>query len=280
MEKDPFIEYIKQDELSKKEKASVWSVAIGLQAVDGLKPSKYLIETAVRNVEGDITLEEVQDFVHSYYEENPRNDQDDRMEEADKVSIRIVEILSQIAFSFTIKEYISIHKQLFEGIYPHAGRLRDYNITKKEWVLDGDTVIYGSAAQLYETLEYDLLVERRFTYKGLDMTDIIHHLAQFISNLWQIHIFEEGNTRTTAVFLIKYLRMLGFDVTNQIFAEHAWYFRNSLVRANYKNLKENIYESTEYLEYFLRNFLLGEENALHNSELHVKYISGKENIAL
>ena len=194
----------------------------------------------------------------------------DRTEEADKVSSRIAEILSETAFSFSPNEYISIHRKLFQDIYKHAGKIRDYNITKKEWVLDGATVMYGSASELRATLEYDFSQEKDFSYKGLSMDEIIHHLAVFISRLWQIHIFGEGNTRTTAVFFIKYLRTLGFSATNDIFAENAWYFRNALVRANYTNLQKNIHETTEYLEVFLRNLLLNENNELHNRNLHIR----------
>ena len=199
---------------------------------------------------------------------------DERTEEADKVASRIAEILSETAFSFSPNEYISIHRKLFQGIYSHAGKIRDYNITKKEWVLDGASVVYGSASELRATLEYDFSQEKNFSYRGLSMDEIIHHLAVFVSRLWQIHILGEGNTRTTAVFFIKYLRTLGFSVTNDIFAENAWYFRNALVRANYTNLPKGIHETTEYLEVFLRNLLLDEKNELRNRNLH---ISGQGN---
>ena len=269
MQYDPFKEYIKEVEPSKKEKGYAWHTAIGLQAVDGLSPSQYLIDTAIRNIEGDISIDEANQLLTSYYEENPKQDINDRTEEADKVSLRIAKILSEKAFSFTPNEYISIHKKLFTGIYDHAGKLRDYNITKKEWVLNGETVLYGSASELRATLEYDFSEERKFSYQNLTMNEIIHHLAVFISRLWQIHIFGEGNTRTTAVFFIKYLRSLGFDATNDIFAENAWYFRNSLVRANYNDFKNDIHETTEYLELFLRNLLLDEKNELHNRSMHI-----------
>lgn len=270
MEKDPFKEYLKESEPDKVSKGYAWSTAIGLQAVDGLKPSKYLIDIAIQNIEGKITIKEAQNLIDSYYEERPVHLSDnERTEEADKVSSRIAEILSEVAFSFSPNEYISIHRKLFQGIYKHAGKIRDYNITKKEWVLDGATVIYGSASELRATLEYDFLQEKDFSYKGLSMDNIIHHLAVFVSRLWQIHIFGEGNTRTTAVFFIKYLRTLGFSATNDIFAENAWYFRNALVRANYTNLQKGIHETTEYLEVFLRNLLLNEKNELHNRNLHV-----------
>ena len=279
MEKDPFKEYLRESEPDKAHKGYAWSTAIGLQAVDGLKPSKYLIDTAIKNIEGKITMKEAQNLIDSYYEERPVHLSDDeRTEEADKVSLRIVEILSETAFSFSPNEYIAIHRKLFQGIYNHAGKIRDYNITKKEWVLDGATVMYGSASELRATLEYDFSQEKDFSYKGLSMDEIIHHLAVFISRLWQIHIFGEGNTRTTAVFFIKYLRTLGFAATNDIFAENAWYFRNALVRANYTNLQKGIYETTEYLELFLRNLLLNEQNELQNRNLHISGLLNKEKV--
>ena len=272
MEQDPFKEYIKETEPEKRDKGYAWHTAIGLQAIDGLRPSKYLIDTAIKNIEGDISIDEAGKLLNSYYKENPKSDETDRTEEADKVSLRIAKILSEKAFSFTPNEYISIHRKLFTDIYSHAGRIRNYNITKKEWVLNGATVMYGSASELRATLEYDFSEEKKFSYKNLNMDQIIHHLAVFVSRLWQIHIFAEGNTRTTAVFFIKYLRTLGFDDANDIFAEHAWYFRNALVRANYTDLKNGVHETTEYLELFLKNLLLDEKNELHNRTMHV---SGK-----
>ena len=270
MNKDPFKEYIKELEPNKKDKGYAWHTAIGLQQVDGLRPSQYLLDTAIKNIEGEISIEEASELLNSYYKESPEID-GDRTEEADKVSLRITQILSEKAFSFNPNEYISIHRKLFTGIYDHAGKIRDYNISKKEWVLDGATVIYGSASELRATLEYDFSEEKKFSYKGLNMDEIIHHLAIFVSRLWQIHIFGEGNTRTTAVFFIKYLRTLGFYVTNDIFADNAWYFRNALVRANYNDVRKGVYETNEFLELFLRNLLLDEKNELHNRSM---YISG------
>ena len=269
MNNDPFKEYIKESEPNKRVKGYAWHTAIGLQAVDGLETSEYLAHTAARNIEGEISFDEVSALLQAYYKENPARDAGDRTEEADKVSARIAALLSERAFSFTPNEYLSIHKSLFAGIFSHAGCIRGYNITKKEWVLNGATVLYGSATELQATLNYDLSEERKFSYKNLSMSEVIHHLAIFISRLWQIHVFSEGNTRTTAVFFIKYLRTLGFDVTNDIFAENAWYFRNSLVRANYNDLKNGIHETTEFLELFLRNLLLNENHPLHNRTLHI-----------
>lgn len=279
MKSDPLKEYLRESEPSKVAKGYAWSTAIGLQAVDGLEPSQYLIDTAIQNIEGVITLRQAQNLIESYYEKRPSNASgSNRTEEADKVSARITEILSETAFSFSASSYLGIHKKLFQGIYSHAGKMRNYNITKSEWVLDGATVIYGSATELNATLEYDLSQEKAFSYKGLTMDEIIHHLAGFVSNLWQIHVFGEGNTRTTAVFFIKYLRTLGFSATNDIFADNAWYFRNALVRANYTNLQKGIHETSEYLELFLRNLLLDEKHALHNRNLHVSGLLDTEKV--
>lgn len=271
MNSDPFMEYFKESEPGRTDKGYAWHTAIGLQAVDGLKTSEYLLRTAVRNIEGEISFEEANALIQTYYEKNPSANKEDRTEEADKVSARIAAVLSEKGFSFTPNEYLSIHRKLFSDVYPHAGQPRKYNITKKEWVLDEDTVVYGTASELEATLAYDLSVEKEFSYRFLTMDQTIRHLAQFIARLWQIHVFEEGNTRTTAVFFIKYLRLLGFDVTNDIFAENAWYFRNALVRANYTNLIKGVHETTEYLEMFLKNLLLGEQNELKNRMMHIRY---------
>lgn len=267
-----FEEYLRQGEPSKREKAKVWKAAIGLQLVDGLKPSDYLIQTAKENIEGDITIGEVKQRLDSYYKLHPPQKIEDRTEEADKVSARIAEILSEQTFTFSPVEYLSIHRRLFQRIYKFAGKIRDYNITKQEWVLNGATVLYGSAESLKETLEYDFEQERKFNYKGLSQLETIEHIAFFISRLWQIHVFGEGNTRTAALFLIKYLHKLGFkDVNNNLFSEHSWYFRNALVRANFEDLSKGIYKSDKYLIRFLSNLILNENNILKNRELHIQY---------
>ena len=269
MSDEIFEEYSKEKEPAKYYKSYAWKTAIGLQQVDGLEPSEYLIKTAEQNINGDISFDDAHALISSYYKTSKTKA--DRTEEADKVSVRIAQIISENSFVFSPVELMTIHKRLFEGIYSHAGRIRDYNITKDEWVLDGDTVTYGNAFNLRETLEYDFGVEKNFNYNGLSTEQIISHIARFISNLWQIHIFGEGNTRTTAVFLIKYLGKLGFNVTNDIFAENSWYFRNALVRANYNNRAKGVFETTKYLELFLRNLLLGEDNILSNREMHINY---------
>lgn len=265
-----FDEYIRQGEPDKAEKAKVWKTAIGLQQVDGLVPSAYLLETARQNIEGDISITEVKKRIDSYYELQDFRNQENRTEEADKVSARIAEILGEQTFAFSPTEYIAIHRRLFEGIYPFAGQIRDYNITKKEWVLNGETVLYAGANSLKETLEYDFQQEKKFSYKGLSQYEIVEHIAHFISYLWQIHPFGEGNTRTTAIFLIKYLRKLGFkNVNNNLFSEHSWYFRNAFVRANYEDLSNNIPKTDEYIVRFLKNLLLDEKHPLKNRELQI-----------
>lgn len=260
-----FDEYIRQGEPGKRERADAWRVAIGLQAVDGLKTSAYLQETARRNIEGDITIDEAKELVNQYYIKKTTHDEGDaNVEEADKVSANISKLLQTDSFTYSVAGFAAIHKVIFEGVFKHAGRFRDYDITKKEWVLRGDTVFYAHWEDLNMTLQYDLDQERQFNYKSLDKNQLVEHIAKFVSGLWQIHPFGEGNTRTTAIFTIKYLRSLGFDVNNDLFEQHSWYFRNALVRANYHNVEKGIDYEPVFLERFFRNLLLGEDNALKN----------------
>ena len=268
-----FEEYIRQSEPHKREKGYAWQTAIGLQAVDGLKPSEYLKEKARQHIEGDITIDEVKQLVDSYYKSKvARSSSEDRTEEADKVSARITEILSENTFTFSPIEYLAIHRHLFEGIFSHAGQIRDYNITKNEWVLKGATVLYASAGSIRETLEYDFSQEKIFDYKNLNIDEAIRHIARFVSGIWQIHAFGEGNTRTTAVFTIKYLHTFGFNFSNETFANDSWYFRNALVRANYNDLTKGVYATTEFLEKFFRNLILNEQNELKNRNLQIDEI--------
>lgn len=291
-----FDSYILQSEPEKQENGKLWQTAIGLQQVDGLTPSKYLYETAKRNIDGEITIEEAKELIDSYYETRQgRSEDEDDAEEADKVSVRIREILAEKTFSFTPDLLLSIHKRLFTGVFykVKAGRFRDYNISKHEWVLDGESVLYANADMIRQTLEYDFVQEKAFDYSKLSKEETIKHLTRFIANIWQIHPFGDalvpqgtnvnnfhsckrrgaayGNTRTTAVFTIKYLNSLGFEVNNEPFEKNSWYFRNALVRANYTNMNKGIYMNTEYLEKFFRNMLLGESNELKNRYCHIKY---------
>ena len=265
-----FDTYIRQGEPSQREKAGYWQAAIGLQAVDGLKVSSYLQTTACRHIEGDITIDEACELVNQYYITKTAHDANDEdKEEADRVSANIVKVLSSPTFDFSTGGYQSVHRRVFEGVMKHAGEFRKYDITKKEWVLEGDTVLYLNWEDLRRAIDYDLEQERAYSYKGKSQDEMISHLTKFVSGLWQIHAFGEGNTRTTAVFTIQYLRSLGFDVNNDLFAKHSWYFRNALVRANYHNIAKGIDYTPIYLERFFRNLLLGEQWDLRNRYLHI-----------
>ena len=239
-----FDSYILQAEPERRENGRLWQTAIGLQQVDGLVPSKYLYQTAKRNIDGEITIQEAKRLIDSYYESrHGKSEEDDDAEEADKVSVRIREILAEKTFSFTPDLLLSIHKRLFSDVFykVKAGRFRDYNISKREWVLDGDTVLYANADMIRQTLDYDFGQEKAFDYSKLSKEEAVKHIARFVANIWQIHPFGEGNTRTTAVFTIKYMNSLRFKM------------------------------NTEYLEKFFRNLLLGEANELKNRYCHIKY---------
>lgn len=263
-----FDEYIRQGEPDAAASAEQWQTAMGLQAVDGLKPSQYLIDTARRNIEGEITIDEVQDLLRSYYaSEANRSVTGENAEEADKAAANIKRILSTQTLAFNTNGFLSTHRRIFDGVMKHAGELRKYDITKKEWVLRGDTVNYLNWEDLRRAIDYDIQQEKAFSYKGLSDIEKVRHLCYFTADLWQIHAFPEGNTRTTAVFLIQYLRSIGYKVNNDMFAKHSWYFRNALVRANYKNSALGIDYDYQYLERFFRNLLLGENNELKNRHL-------------
>lgn len=264
-------EYIRLSEPDGRRMGRIWQTAIGLQDVDGLAPSDYLVRTAKRNIDGEVSLDEVRGLISDYYETaEGRRDAESRTEEADKVSVRIAELLSEDAFTFSPVQLTAIHRHLFQDVFKHAGQIRDYNIKKKEWVLDGRSVTYASYGLIRETLDYDFDQERNFSYCGLGSDEVVAHFAQFVSNLWQVHPFGEGNTRTTAVFAIKYLRSLGFAVDNEQFAVHSWYFRNALVRANYADIQSGVEEDPAFLQAFFRNLLLGEQNELKNRFLHLR----------
>lgn len=266
-----FDEYLRQGEPSQKKRAENWKTAIGLQAVDGLQPSAYLIDVAKRNIEGEITLDETRKLIDSYYQSKTvRTPKDEDEEEADKVSTNIAKILASKTFAFNTNGYVSLHRRIFEGVFKHAGEIRQYDISKKEWVLEGDSVNYLNWEDLRRALDWDIEQEKNFSYKGLTDDEKIEHIAKFISGIWQIHAFKEGNTRTTAIFTIQYLRSLGYKVNNEMFAKHSWYFRNALVRANYRNIQKGIDYSPIYLVRFFRNLLLKDGWVLKNRYLHIR----------
>ena len=266
-----FDEYLRQGEPLQKERAENWKTAIGLQAVDGLQPSAYLIDVAKRNIEGEISLDETRKLIDSYYQSKTvRTPKDEDEEEADKVSANIAKILASKTFAFNTNGYVSLHRRIFEGVFKHAGEIRQYDISKKEWVLEGDSVNYLNWEDLRRALDWDIEQEKNFSYKGLTDDEKIEHIAKFISGIWQIHAFREGNTRTTAIFTIQYLRSLGYEVNNEMFAKHSWYFRNALVRANYRNIQKGIDYSPIYLVRFFRNLLLKDSWVLKNRYLHIR----------
>jgi len=270
-------EYIKQGEPGQVEKSEAWQTAIGLQAVDGLRTSAYLLDTAKEHIEGSISIDEAQKRIHSYYEQRSvRTETEIETKEADIVSARIAKILGEKAFQFSPAEWLTIHRRLFEGLFSHAGKVRQYNITKKEWVLNGDTVIYADWNSILNTLDYDFATEKKFSYEGLSADASVKHLAKFASNIWQIHPFGEGNTRATAVFMIKYMKTFGFRVNNDAFEKYSWYFRNALVRANYNNIQKNIYSTTKFLEMFFSNLLLDTNYELKNRYMHISYMDSNE----
>ncbi|MCM1399390.1 MAG: Fic family protein [Clostridium sp.] len=270
-------EYIRQGEPEQADKSLAWKTAIGLQDVDGLKTSEYLLETAKEHIEGKIDIATAQRRVKSYYEERlDRKKVEVGTMEADIVSTRITELLSEKTFQFSPVEWKTIHRRLFSGIFDYAGQFRTYNITKKEWVLKGKTVYYSSYESIKETLDYDFKQEKEFSYEGLTTEEAVRHIAKFTAGIWQIHPFCEGNTRSTAVFVLKYLRTFGFALSNDVFAENSWYFRNALVRANYNDIQNGVSATTQYLELFFENLLLGKKHELKNRYLHVEYLPRTE----
>ncbi len=260
--------YLEAKEPGRRERAEAWATAIGLQKVDGLTPSPFLVETAKEHIEGRITQSQARRRIRDYYaakdETAPR---DTHFEEPDKVSERIVAVINERGFEFTPEYFLSIHKKLFDCILPTAGKLRSVNIMKHEWVLRDDSVTYGSKDTLMPSLVRDFQDEQAYEYGNKPLEEIISHFARFIAQIWQVHPFMEGNTRTTAVFAIKYLCFLGFRVTNNMFSENSWYFRNALVRANYADYARGVKRDWGYLEAFFRNLLLGESRELKSRYL-------------
>lgn len=126
-----FDEYIRQGEPEKRKKAYIWQTAIGLQAVDGLTTSDYLNETARRHIAGEIDIDEVRELIKTYYQsKSNREPDDDEKQEADGASANISKILSNDTLDFSTEGYAALHRRIFVGLFKHAGRLRDYSITK------------------------------------------------------------------------------------------------------------------------------------------------------
>jgi len=264
-----FDKYYEATEPGYRERAIGWATAIGLQDVDGLKPSKFLVETAKRNIEGEITAKKARELVDAYYEVKGEHDALDNAEEADKVAARINQIIHTPAFRLSPEFLIGLHGKIFEGVYAHAGKIREVDLTKKEWVLKGASVQYETSFLIEKSLDYDFGREAKFKYKGLGEDAFVEHFAEFISGIWQIHPFREGNTRTTAVFAIKYLRAKGYEASNDLFKDKSFYFRNALVRANYENQQKNVEKDRLPLEEFFKVLLFGYDIELKNRYLRI-----------
>mgnify|MGYP001860913297 FL=1 len=248
-----------------------WDMAIGLQKVDNLKPSKYLKEIKEKNVLGELSIEEVEKSLKEYYVEKSKQNSINHNElECDFVSMRIVELLEKDDFELSVDYLKYIHKYLFQDVYEFAGEFRNINFSKHEIILNNDSVAYGDYKTLKESLEYDISLEKDKNYKDMSIVDIIKNITDFSSSIWQVHPFREGNTRTTALFIEKYLISLGYNVDNSLFKDKSVYFRNALVRSNYFNNDLNIKEDKSYLIKFYENLLLGKNNNLHSEDLIVK----------
>ena len=247
-----------------------WDMAIGLQQVDNLKPSKYLEQISEKNILGELTIKEVEQSLKEYYTTKGQQDINHNELECDFVSMRIVELLNQDNFELSVDYLKYIHKYLFQDVYEFAGEFRKVDFSKHEKILNNDSVAYGDFKTLKESLEYDISLEKEKDYKNMSIVDVIKNITDFSSSIWQVHPFREGNTRTTAVFIEKYLINLGYKVNNTLFKDKSVYFRNALVRSNYFNNYLNIKEDKTYLIKFYENLLLGKNNNLHSEDLIVK----------
>ncbi len=269
-------EYIIKEETESYKRQTYWDMAIGLQKVDNLKPSKYLENLTEENIIGKKTIKEVEQELRNYYIEKNKKQSINMDEfECDLVSTRIVEFLQNDYFELSVNCIKDIHKFLFKDIYDFAGTLRDRNFSKHEIILNGDSVPYTDYKVIEDSLEYDLRLEKDKDYKNMNIVDIISSITDFTSRIWQVHPFREGNTRTTAVFIEKYLRSLGYEVDNTLFKDKSVYFRNALVRSNYSNSDLNIKTDSKYLVKFYENLLLGKTNNLHSEDLIVKELVNK-----
>lgn len=263
--------YIIENEIQdSNKKQEYWETGIGLNLVDGLEPSEYLIELSQKNISGELKYSEVEGLVKEYHEKQCSNEKALREKECDLVSLRIASLLEDNSFGFSPVTLKNIHKYLFKDIYEFAGNYRSYNITKKEKILNGDTVKYVNFQDIESYFEYDFKEEKDFDYSKLDSKSLIEHIAKFTSSIWQVHPFGEGNTRTTAVFIEKYLISMGFCVNNDMFKEKSLYFRNALVRSNYGNIPKGIYPTFDYLIIFFENLLQNKSHKLEESDLYVK----------
>lgn len=251
----------------KGKKVGYWDAAIGLQKVDGLEPSEYLRELAGKNIDGLVSYKEVEQLLYSKYKEESLEEKNLRLKEGDLVSARIASLLDNSSFPLIPQSLKTIHSVLFKDIYPHAGKFREYNISKPESILNGRTVVYADYRSLNDTLAYDMGEEKKNSYRDYTPEKIVNRISNFTSSIWQVHPFGEGNTRTTAVFMECYLRSMGYQVNNEMFKNHSLYFKNALVGSNYANLSEGIMGNNNPLNQFFRNLMHGEKEPLRNRDL-------------
>ena len=271
---------IKYEEINKPSeyiKKTEWDMAIGLQEVDNLKPSKHLENLLEENIIGKLSLDEVKEELRTYYVEKEKNNEVDYNElECDFVSTRIVELLQEDKFELSVDYLKYVHKYLFQDVYKFAGNFREVDFSKPEIILNKDSVAYGDSNTLKESLEYDISQELEKDYKEMNMVEVINNITNFSSNIGQVHPFREGNTRTTALFIQKYLISLGYNVDNTLFKDKSIYYRNALVRSNYFNNELGVKEDNSYLIKFYENLLLGKNNNLRSEDLIVKELSRKD----
>lgn len=255
-----------------------WDMAIGLQKVDNLKPSKYLEKLSKQNIEGNLTIEKVEKELREYYiEKENKNEINYNELECDFVSIRIVELLDENKFELSVDYLKYIHKFLFQDVYEFAGEFRKINFSKHEKILNNDSVAYGDCNTLTKSLEYDISLEKEKNYKEMSIVEVINNITKFSSSIWQVHPFREGNTRTTALFIEKYLISLGYNVNNNLFKDKSVYFRNALVRSNYFNNYLKIEKDSSYLSKFYENLLLDKNNNLHSKDLIIEELFDNKN---
>ena len=267
---EDFGEYLNQGNPDIKERAYVWAAALGLQATDGLRTSYEMRRTALQYIEGHLTIDEVRQHINEYYKSNPPATTDkEKEQEADKVACNIADVLFNKRLDFSTDGYLNLHRQIFDGVYDHAGQLRSNDIVKSEWVLEKDTVFYLHWEELRMALDSNFQFERNLHYDELNKEDLLEWIAFFTAGIWHIHPFNEGNTRTIAVFSILLLRPLGYDIHTDVFADHSWYFRNAMVRANYMNELKHIHVNPDFLIRFYRNWMFGDQWDLRNRYLAI-----------
>lgn len=266
---EDFGEYLHQSNPETKKRAYIWAAAIGLQATDGLRTTDKMRNTARRHIENQISLDEARQDIWRHYEDNPATTPEQTKEqEADKTAFNIARILfSGQAVDFSTDGYLNLHRQVFDGVYDHAGQLRTCDLVKKEWVLEKNTVIYLHWEEIRIALDSNFDFKENINYQHRKGRELVDWISQFTAAVWHIHPFNEGNTRTTAVMAILIARSLGHDLHTDVFAEHSWYYRNAMVRANYMDLDRNVHIHPEFLIRFYSNWLLGEQWDLRNRYL-------------